>query len=233
MSLATAWLEAAPDSILENLYGPTELTISCTVYRWHPTASLDESEVGIVPIGYPHPGMKVMVADEDLNEVAPGEVGELLMTGPQMSLGYWKDPAKTSAAFVVPPGESEIYYRTGDRVRRPRGNGPLTHLGRTDFQVKVLGHRVELGEIESVIRNISGKDGVIAVGWPVNGSGCSGIEVFVEGRPQDQGKLHTEIALRVPEYMVPKKIHFFDELPRNSNGKFDRKRMINLLENGL
>ena len=233
VSSATAWLQAAPNSILENLYGPTELTISCTVYQWDQARSPGESELGIVPIGYPHPGMNVLVADQNLNEVAPGEEGELLMNGPQMSPGYWQDPQKTAAAFIIPLGKSEIYYRTGDRVRRPIGNRPLTHLGRTDFQVKVLGHRVELGEIEAVVRNISGIDGVIAVGWPVNKSGCEGIEVFVEGSPVDQGDLRNKIGLRVPEYMVPNKFHFLDQLPRNVNGKYDRKEMTNLLERGL
>ena len=80
------------------------------------------------------------------------------MNGPQMSLGYWKDSEKTAAAFVVPPGKKDIYYRTGDRVRRPLGNGPLTHLGRIDFQVKILGHRVELGEIEAAVRKACGLD---------------------------------------------------------------------------
>lgn len=233
VSSAAAWLEAAPNSILENLYGPTELTISCTLYRWDPLLSPSESELEIVPIGYPHPGMNVLVANQDLNEVARGEEGELLMNGPQMSLGYWKDPEKTAASFVVPPGKSDVYYRTGDRVRRPIGNRPLTHLGRTDFQVKVLGHRVELGEIEAVIRKVSGLDGVIAVGWPVTSSGCSGIEVFLEGEEKDKDRLRTAAASSLPEYMVPRGFHFMNRLPRNVNDKFDRKAILKLLEHGV
>src|SRR5205823_14365849 len=111
---AAAWQQAAANSLLENLYGPTELTISCTFYRWDPLRSPAESEFEIVPFGYPHRGMNVLVADGNLNEVAPGEEGELLMNGPQMSPGYWKDPDKTAAAFVIPPGTSDGYYRTGD-----------------------------------------------------------------------------------------------------------------------
>ena len=90
VSCADAWLRAAPNSILENLYGPTELTIACTSYRWDPERSPAESELGIVPIGFPYRGMNVLVADKDLNEVNPGAEGELLMNGPQMSLGYWR-----------------------------------------------------------------------------------------------------------------------------------------------
>jgi len=233
ISSAAAWLEAAPNGILENLYGPTELTISCTVYRWDPLVSPNESELEIVPIGYPHPGMNVLVINQDLTEVAPGEEGELLMNGPQMSLGYWKDPERTAAAFVIPPGKADVYYRTGDRVRRPTGKRPLTHLGRTDFQVKVLGHRVELGEIEAVIRKASGLDGVVAVGWPVTSSGCGGIEVFLEGEVKEKDGLRKAAASRLPEYMVPRRFHCMDRLPRNVNDKFDRKAMLKSLENGL
>jgi non-ribosomal peptide synthetase component F len=233
VSSATAWLEAAPNSILENLYGPTELTISCTLYRWDQLRSPGESELEIVPIGYPHPGMNVLVADQNLNEVAPGEAGELLMNGPQMALGYWKDPEKTAAAFAIPPGKSDVYYRTGDRVRRPIENRPLTHLGRTDFQVKVLGHRVELGEIEAVIRKVSGLDGVVAVGWPVTSSGCTGIEVFLEGDVKEKDGLRKSASSVLPEYMVPRGFHFMSRLPRNVNDKFDRKAILKLLEQGV
>jgi amino acid adenylation domain-containing protein len=227
---AAAWQRAAPNSILENLYGPTELTISCTLYRWDQLRSPRESELDIVPIGYPHPGMKVLVVDDSLNEVAPGQQGELLMSGPQMSLGYWRDPEKTAAAFLIPPGRSEVYYRTGDRVRRPINDGPLTHLGRTDFQIKVLGHRVELGEVEAVVRKISGLDGVIAVGWPVTSSGCDGIEVFLEGEIKERDALRYAVAAALPEYMVPRRFHCMDKLPRNVNDKFDRQAMLKSLE---
>jgi amino acid adenylation domain-containing protein len=233
VSSAGAWLDAAPNSVVENLYGPTELTIACALYKWDPARSPGESELGIVPIGYPFPGMDVLVADSNLEEVKPGEEGELLMKGLQMSLGYWKDAGKTAAAFVTPPGKTEIYYRTGDRVRRPIGNGPLTHLGRVDFQVKVLGHRVELGEIEAVVRKVSGLEGVVALGWPLNSSGCGGIEVFLEGASMDLVLLRNRAATTLPDYMVPRRFHFMSALPRNVNGKYDRNAMLHLLEEGI
>ena len=233
VSSATAWLEAAPNSILENLYGPTELTISCTLYQWDRLRSQRESELEIVPIGYPHPGMNVLVADDNLNEVAPGRVGELLMNGPQMTLADPRHPEKTTAAFVVPPGRSDVYYRTGDRVRRPAENRPLTHLGRTDFQIKVLGHRVELGEIEAVVRKAAGLDGVIVLGWPVTSSGPGGVEVFVEGEVKDKAALRSAVSDALPVYTVPNRFHCMNRLPRNVNNKFDRKAMLKLLEEGL
>jgi amino acid adenylation domain-containing protein len=233
VATASAWLDAAPDSVLENLYGPTELTIACTLYRWDPATSSNEAELGIVPIGYPYPRMKVLVANDSLQEVSPGAEGELLMAGPQMSLGYWKDPEKTAAAFVTPPGQTEVYYRTGDRVRRPMGEGPLVHLGRVDFQVKILGHRVELGEIEVVVREACGLDGVVAVGWPATPGGFGGVEVFIEGESRETESLRRIATAKLPDYMVPRKFHFIDRLPRNVNNKFDRKAMIKLLEEGI
>jgi amino acid adenylation domain-containing protein len=229
---AEAWLRAAPNSVLENLYGPTELTIACTAYRWQSQRSAEESEAGIVPIGFAFPGMNVLVVDDNLNEVEPGEQGELLMNGPQMSLGYWRDTERTNSAFVVPPGTGEIFYRTGDRVRRPVGDGPLTHLGRMDFQVKILGHRAELGEVEAVVRQASGTLGVVAVGWPTTATGYGGIEVFIEGDSVDVDRCRDLITSRLPDYMVPRRLHVMSRLPRNANGKFDRNAMLTMLGGG-
>jgi amino acid adenylation domain-containing protein len=229
VSSVQAWCEAAPNSIVENLYGPTELTIACTLYRWDAQRSPFEAELGIVPIGYPYPRMNYLVLDEALNEVAPGEEGELLMNGPQMSLGYWNDAKKTSEAFLMPRGRAEIFYRTGDRVRRPRGEGPLIHLGRMDSQIKVLGHRVELGEIEAVVRKYCGSDAVVAVGWPRTSSGYGGVEVFIEGAGGSD-QLRDAVQVDLPDYMVPRRFHFRENLPRNSNGKLDRKAISTLLD---
>ena len=157
------------------------------------------------------------------------------MNGPQMSLGYWRDQEKTAAAFVTPPGKNEIYYRTGDRVRRPREGEPFKHLGRIDFQIKIMGRRVELGEIEQAVREALGMDGVVAIGWPRTPTGYAGVDVFIEGEAggQERDALRDTVSQRLPEYMVPKRFHFLSSLPRNPNNKFDRKAMTALLEEGL
>lgn len=229
---ARAWQQAAPGSIVENLYGPTELTIACTCYRWEGDSSEAESEMDVVPIGYPYPNMTVLVADENLEEVEPGAEGELLMAGPQVTLGYFEDPEKTQTAFVRPPGRVETYYRTGDRVRRPLGDGPITYLGRVDFQVKIGGYRVELGEIESVVRKSGDFDSVVAVPWPVSASGADGVEVFVEDdKPEHLAQIQERVSRHLPFYMVPRKWHFVDKFPLNSNGKVDRGGLRAMLEN--
>jgi amino acid adenylation domain-containing protein len=227
---ARAWAEAAPASIVENLYGPTELTIACTLYRWDPERSPEESALGVVPIGAPYPGMTAIVVDEELREVAPGEDGELLLTGPQVTLGYWRDPEKTAAAFVVPPGKDRVHYRTGDRVRRPQGDAPLTYRGRVDHQIKVLGHRVELGEVEAAVREASGADAVVAVGWPPTPSGAGGVVAFIGEVDHDVPGILEQLRRRLPNYMVPRELRLLAELPLNDNGKFDRKALVRILE---
>ena len=220
--VAQAFAGAAPNSIVENLYGPTELTLACTLYRWDDERSPAESALGLVPIGEPYPGMTVLVADDELREVAPGSDGELLMSGPQVTLGYWRDPEKTAAAFVVPPGREEVFYRTGDRVRRPRDGAPLTYRGRVDHQIKVLGHRVELGEVEATLRDASKVDAVVAVGWPSTPAGAGGVVAFVGDLNVDVPALLERLRERLPPYMVPREVLLLDDLPLNANGKYDR-----------
>ena len=105
----------------------------------------------------------------------------------------------------------------------------MTHLGRLDSQIKLRGHRVELGEIESAVRDACGRDGVVAVPWPVTENGYEGIELFVEGEAMDLVALRGDLASRLPEYMVPRRFHFLDRLPVNVNGKFDRKALARCL----
>ena len=225
------WALAAPNSVIENLYGPTELTIACTAYRWDNTKSPDECAQGIVPIGQPFDGMRALIVDEQLREVKHGTEGELLMTGPQLSLGYWQDEEKTRQAFVPVAGNNGTYYRTGDRVRRPAVNKPLVYLGRVDNQIKVRGYRVELGEVEAVVRQLSGLDGVVALGWPTTESGPDGIEVFLETDSFDTKALVSQLKGKLPVYMLPRNVLALRRFPLNANGKYDRKALQLILEN--
>jgi amino acid adenylation domain-containing protein len=228
--VARAWAAAAPSSTVENLYGPTEATIACTAQTFDPGRPRELSVNGVVAIGEPLGETTTLVVDEQLREVAPGGDGELLVAGPQVTPGYWHDSERTAAAFVVPPGHDAVHYRTGDRVRRPANGGPLAYLGRVDHQIKVLGHRVELGEIEAALREESGVDAAIAVGWPLTASGAGGIVAFLGDLDADVTALRTALAARLPDYMVPRKILLMDELPLNANGKFDRRALLASLE---
>jgi len=226
------WLSAAPNSIVENLYGPTELTIACSVYRFDCSRTPMECELGVVPIGEPLPGTKLLVVDEHLREVVPGATGELVGTGPQLSLGYLSDAEKTLASFVRVPQHTGIFYRTGDLVRRPNAGQPLRFLGRIDDQIKVHGFRVEPGEVEAVLREEAGVLFAVVVGWPRTRCGASGVVAFLETAEVDLEVLDRRARARLPQYMVPREYRLVNVLPRNANGKVDRRALLKTLEEG-
>ncbi|WP_037898280.1 amino acid adenylation domain-containing protein [Streptomyces sp. NRRL S-920] len=216
---AEAWQAAAPHSVVENLYGPTELTIACTAYRWDPATSPAECVHDNVPIGRPHSGLDALVVDEHDNEVADGEAGELCVAGPQTTPGYWRAPELTAQRYFERDGRS--YYRTGDLVRHI--DGQYVCLGRNDQQVKVGGHRVELGEIEAAARRAGALEAVALV-WPDAGT-ITAVVVGVD----DPRALSDACARELPAYMVPKAVHVIEEMPVNSNGKVDRAALRRFL----
>ena len=232
--LAAALAAAAPQAAVDNVYGPTECTVDAAYFRWTPGPSELECEHGVVPIGVAGPKVMLRVVGPDLREVAPGEEGELVIGGPQVTPGYWRDPARTAAVFVeLPDGDGRV-YRTGDLVRRPRGAGPITFLGRLDHQIKISGVRIELGEVEQVVRTVSGAEHVVAVGWPVTASGASGIVVFLTGvKASETDAIREQVRQRLPQVMVPRAIHAIEDFPLNVNGKVDRKALVARLDAGM
>lgn len=229
IEVAESFQRAAHRSVLENLYGPTELTIACTLYRYDSSRTPEESAMGVVPIGDPYPGMVSLIANENLEPCEVGEAGELLMSGPQLTLGYWQDAGKTAAAFVRPPGADVVYYRTGDRVVQRAHGQPLLYLGRVDNQIKVQGYRVELGEIEAVMREVARTEVAIALGHPVGDNGVEGIVGFVSRADADLEAVRREVCSRLPPYMQPGRMLHVDEFPLNANGKVDRGALRALL----
>jgi amino acid adenylation domain-containing protein len=224
--LADAWAAAAPNSAVENLYGPTEATIACTAHRWERNAPPGAN--GFVPIGDAMGATVTQVVDEQLNEVALGEPGQLLLGGPQVVEGYYDDPVATARSFVTMQGSGRGYL-TGDRVVRARSGAPLEYLGRLDSQIKILGHRVELEEVEAVLREEARAD-AIAVGWPLTPSGAAGIVAFIADTSLDKIGLRRALSGRLPEYMVPRELRLVSDLPLNPNGKRDRKGLLSILE---
>lgn len=228
---AQAWQEAAPNSIVANLYGPTETTIAITHYRWEGQKSLRECLNGIVPIGRVFDSQDFRVTDRQGKTVPAGEQGELCLSGTQVAAGYWNNPEKTGERFVRLPGAgSRVWYRTGDLVRQDAA-GNLCYLGRIDDQIKIRGYRVELQEIESVLRRACGTEQTVAIPWPVNHGSAEGIVAFVSGVDTlDQGRVRSYCNDLLPDYMVPKNIYVVEELPLNQNQKIDRRKLIELLE---
>jgi len=230
MELCRKWQTAAPHSILENLYGPTEVTINSTAYRWDQERSPEYCENGIVPIGPLLPGVRGIVVDEQLQEVKPGEKGELLLTGPQRTPGYLHDLERTKRALVVPKGMTETYYRTGDCVRKLTATEDYFFYGRMDFQIKVFGMRIELGEIEAALRSASGVTEVAAIGWPITPTGVGGIAAFIANKSTDLERVKDALKNSLPQQMVPREFHLLEKLPLNNNGKVDRLMLRKLLE---
>ncbi|OZB61441.1 MAG: hypothetical protein B7X31_10720 [Thiomonas sp. 13-66-29] len=228
---AEAWAQAAPNSVIFNLYGPTELTVSCFIYRVPSTATSIEYARPLVPIGRIHDNHKYLVVDECGQPVALGQEGELCISGEQQFRGYLDDPSKSEAAHLLKAdadGSLRVYYRTGDLVLEDEDR--LVHyLGRLDHQVKVNGYRVELEEIERAIRRLPGSlDAVVRFARdPEDAAGQKKLVAFVTGQPQDDREVLRQLHQTLPHYMLPDRIVWAGEtFPLNGNGKVDVKTLL-------
>ncbi|MFE3652099.1 D-alanine--poly(phosphoribitol) ligase [Streptomyces sp. NPDC059152] len=212
---AAYWCTVAPHTVLDNLYGPTELTVACTGHRWDPAT---DAPTGTVPIGRLHPGLRGLLLDEDGRTDAT--TGELCVTGPQMFDGYL-DPANDADRFLDHDGHR--WYRTGDRVRRT-ADGGLVHLGRSDGQVKIQGYRIELSEVERAVRTPAPQSDAAAFAVP--GPAGPVLVAFVLGEDTpDLTALAKRLAELLPPYMLPKHLWARPDPPLNPNGKTDRLRL--------
>jgi acyl-coenzyme A synthetase/AMP-(fatty) acid ligase len=206
---AAQWQHAAPNSRLENLYGPTELTISCSVHRFDLERSPKLAVNDIVPIGTIHPRLRYLILGA---EGSSDGIGELCVTGEQMFPGYL-DPTDDTHRFL--DHEGQRWYRTGDLVRHIDG-GELAYLGRADHQVKVSGFRVELAEVEWGLRRLPGVQEAVAVATQGQ------LVAFLVGDERPTPVLMKELGTFFPRYLIPRHYKFLDELPLNANRKTDR-----------
>ncbi|WP_431957560.1 amino acid adenylation domain-containing protein [Nocardia lijiangensis] len=211
----------APDRTMVNLYGPTESTI------WA-TGSGPLSADAPVTIGGPIRGASVLVLDGRLRPVPVGVAGELYLAGPALARGYHARPDLNATRFVANPfgAQGERMYRTGDLVRWV-GDGELEYVGRTDFQVKVRGQRIELGEIDAVLGRADGVDFAVTLGVP-GPSGATALAAYVvheSGVELDVEAVREHAAAALPGYMVPSAFVVLDAIPLNAVGKLDRKAL--------
>jgi amino acid adenylation domain-containing protein len=211
---AADWQVAASGSVLENLYGPTELTITVAAHRWEPGAA---GVNGVVPIGRLHEGHEGLLLGDD-GQPAEDE-GELCVAGPQLCAGYL-DPADERGRFL--DHGSRRWYRTGDRVRRLDSGGGLAYLGRNDFQVQVQGIRVELAEVEQALRAAGVHDAVV-LGVP--GEVSTELFAFYTGEPFSPVELVRRLRESLPAAVIPKRFQHLAGFPLNSNRKVDRSRL--------
>ena len=221
------WMRKLPHATFTNLYGPTETTIASSYYT---VPACPTSEDDTIPIGRACGGEELLVLDEELHPVPPGEVGDLYIRGAGLSPGYWRDPEKTRAAFLPYPGgdgSGDRIYRTGD-LATVGPDGLVRFLGRADSQIKTRGYRVELGEIEAAFHALGTLRECAVVGVPshdFDGTAICCAYAPLDGAGITPQVLREAIARALPPYMLPSRWLRLDELPKTTNGKIDRRRL--------
>lgn len=209
------WKRAIPDCRFINLYGPTEVTVDCTIYE----IDRDFEDGEPIPIGKACRNMEVLLLDDDGRPVPDGEPGEISVRGIGLALGYYGDAEKTKTSFVqnpLCPEWQDRLYKTGD-IGRIGPDGNLYFLARRDDQIKHGGYRIELGEIETALSAIEGVAGAMCFFDEANDKIIAAVQTGLT--PAD---LASEIKNKVPRYMVPNDWRILERLPLTPNGKIDR-----------
>ena len=229
------WMEHLPHVRFTNLYGPTEATIASSFYD---VPACPENPQEQIPIGGACAGEELLVLNDNLESLPPGETGNLFIGGAGLSPGYWRDPEKTAAAFLPDPrspGARETgtadrkrrLYRTGDLAWQDEA-GCVYFVGRADTQIKSRGYRIELGEIETALNSYEALQecSVVAIqaenfgGWMI----CCAY-VPRNAANISQALLQKHLEKLVPRYMLPVRWSQYTALPKNANGKIDRPRL--------
>lgn len=225
---ARRWRSLLPASVLLNSYGPTEASVIATAAVLSgPGAAWDGGDS--LPIGLPRPGVTAIVVDDHLHPVAQGQPGELLLCGPALALGYRNNPPLTARRFVplpsapgAPPHALRA-YRTGDRACLQ--GGQLVFLGRLDDEVKISGLRIDPAEIENALLGDPAirEAAVLAIARPHAGHAL--VAFVVSSQVLAVQPLRRRLADILPAAAIPDHWHFPASLPRNANGKVDRKQL--------
>ncbi len=208
-----------------NVSGPTECTCICTTYRVT-EADFDDLE-GLPPLGSLISTFNGYILEGD-RPTSPGQTGELCLSGPCVGLGYYNQPEMTRQVFVQNPlnaAGKEIIYRTGDLVRLNPDDGKLYFVGRKDLQIKHMGYRIELEEIQHALSLCHRVDESAVVYKQTQDHGEI-IAIIAARQAPDPGSLRSELAGHLPKYMMPAKFHFLERLPKNANGKTDRQALV-------
>lgn len=217
-----SWMTHLPNTEFINLYGPTEITCNCTYHR----LSRERDYSGGIPIGCPFQNERVfLLDDENILITESEEIGELCVSGTALALGYYNNREQTEKAFCQNPLNRqypERIYRTGDLAKYNK-NGELLFCGRKDFQIKHMGHRIELEEIERIISKVDGVERLCAV-YDHERSKLLGFYVG----SIDKKELHAKLRSYLPVYMIPNTFYQLDMFPLTKNGKVDRKVLLEM-----
>lgn len=213
---------------LENVYGPTECTCICSAYTV--SASDFDDMQNLAPLGVLAQNFDFEILSDELDQTQ--SIGELFLRGPQVGLGYYNDIERTQRSFVQNPRQNkflEIGYRTGDLVQLD-SRGFLNFKGRVDFQIKHMGYRIELEEIEAAISTLP-RVNECAVIYRKDTHGFGQILAAWAGDQMESSEhlMLSSIAKIIPSYMVPKRMIQLSALPKNANGKIDRMQVEQLI----
>jgi amino acid adenylation domain-containing protein len=219
------WMKRLPHVSFTNLYGPTETTIASS---YHTVKSCPVDGAQLIPIGVGCDGEELLVLDTDLNPTPAGEVGSLYIRGVGLSPGYWRNLAASEAAFVHDRNGDRI-YRTGDLARIGQ-DGLIYFVGRADTQIKSRGYRIELGEIEVALHDLPELKECVVVALPTDGFETNLICCAYVGRDQTVSPpdIRVQLSNVLPPYMVPSHWMVLPQLPKNANGKIDRRMVQEL-----
>ena len=223
-SITEEWSQCIPNAKIFNVYGPTEATVFCTYYGFEGTAN-NKSHNGILSIGKPMKGTKVIIVDEKNKILTAGHEGQLCLGGVQVTPGYWNNEEKNNEAFFFNNYDNrpERFYKTGD-LCKVDDQGDLFYIGRMDFQTQIQGFRVELSEIEFHAKEFLGKVNTIAVAIE-DAIGNTEIGLVIESNEFNITPLLEYLKTKMPIYIIPKQIKFTNKIAFNSNGKTDRGKM--------
>jgi amino acid adenylation domain-containing protein len=227
------WMTRLPHVTFTNLYGPTEATIASSYYTVPACPADPNTEI---PIGTECDGEELLVLDDRLEPVPNDEVGDLYIRGVGLSPGYWRDPERTAAAFPLRRralDPTDRLYRTGDLARIGQDDGLVYFLGRADSQIKSRGYRIELGEIEAALNAIDGLQEAAVLGIPTGGFEGTIIACAyapLPGRDVSPASLRKALSALLPTYMIPARWLVSASLPKNANGKIDRRALRERLQ---
>ncbi|HYG08950.1 MAG TPA: non-ribosomal peptide synthetase, partial [Pyrinomonadaceae bacterium] len=221
VSLPSRIAAVAPHAEVISLGGATEASIWSILYPIEEVKADWKS----IPYGHPMTNQRFYVLNERMESCPPWVTGQLYIGGVGLAQGYWRDEAKTGASFIRHEATGERLYRTGD-LGRYREDGEIEFLGREDTQVKVQGHRIELGEVEAALEEHEGvKQAVVVALGERDGDRRLVGYVVREGGEIEEGELREHLRRKVPEYMVPGVIMEVEEMPLTGNGKVNRQAL--------
>ncbi len=216
MKVLNYWKSILPDAMYVNLYGPTEITCNCTYY----ICDREFANTEVLPIGQAFPNTEILLLDESLKPVSAGETGEICVRGTCLALGYYNNAESTRQAFCqnpLNPWYPELIYRTGD-MGRVGNDGLLYFAARKDAQIKHMGHRIELPEIEATANALEYIENCCCL----YDKGTSRILFFYQAKEPCDSQILKDLMQYLPKFMCPNKLIHLTSMPMNKHGKIDR-----------